>query len=108
MFDGQRVLGPARDIQEMRNAIAAYEALSRWNPTDRVHLLDAHGLLMAGLIDSSASEQWRSIWLRSSKKNTHSAMALPVSATGRFFSLTPWHSSPKTIWSSSALSGSRN
>jgi Fic family protein len=52
LFDGQRVIGPARDIQEVRNAIAAYEALARWNPTDRAHLLEAHGLLMAGLIDA--------------------------------------------------------
>jgi Fic family protein len=52
LFDGQRVIGPARDIKEVRNAIAAYEALSRWNPTDRVHLLEAHGLMMAGLIDA--------------------------------------------------------
>jgi Fic family protein len=52
LFDGQRVIGPARDIQEVRNAIAAYEALARWNPTDRSHLLEAHGLLMAGLIDA--------------------------------------------------------
>jgi hypothetical protein len=27
LFDGQRVLGPARDIQEVRNAIAAHDAL---------------------------------------------------------------------------------
>ena len=27
MFDGQRVIGPARDIQEVRNAITAYDAL---------------------------------------------------------------------------------
>lgn len=52
LFDGKRVVGPARDIQEVRNAIAAYEALARWNPTDRAHLLEAHGLLMAGLIDA--------------------------------------------------------
>jgi Fic family protein len=52
LFDGQRVIGPARDIQEVRNAIAAYEALARWNPTVRAHLLEAHGLLMAGLIDT--------------------------------------------------------
>lgn len=52
LFDGQRVIGPARDIQEVRNAIAAYEALSRWNPSNRAHLLEAHGLLMAGLVDA--------------------------------------------------------
>jgi len=52
LFDGQRVLGPARDIQEVRNAIAAYDALPRWNPVNPQHLLEAHGLLMAGLIDA--------------------------------------------------------
>jgi Fic family protein len=46
------VLGPARDIQEVRNAIAAYDALPRWDPANREHLLAAQGLLMAGLIDA--------------------------------------------------------
>lgn len=52
LFDGKRVVGPARDIQEVRNAITAYEALHRWDPTSKDHLLEAHGLLMAGLIDA--------------------------------------------------------
>jgi len=52
LFDGQRVLGPARDIQEVRNAIAAYDALPRWDPANPDHLLEAHGLLLAGLIDA--------------------------------------------------------
>jgi Fic family protein len=52
LFDGQRVIGPARDIQEVRNAIAAYDALPRWDPANPEHLLAAHGLLMAGLIDA--------------------------------------------------------
>ena len=52
LFDGQRVIGPARDIQEVRNAIAAYDALPRWDPANHEHLLAAHGLLMAGLIDA--------------------------------------------------------
>ena len=51
LFDGQRVIGPARDIQEVRNAITAYDALPRWDPSNPQHLLEAHGLLMAGLID---------------------------------------------------------
>jgi len=52
LFDGQRVIGPARDIQEVRNAITAYDALPRWDPSNSQHLLEAHGLLMAGLIDA--------------------------------------------------------
>jgi Fic family protein len=51
LFDGQRVIGPARDIQEVRNAIAAYDALPRWDLSNPQHLLEAHGLLMAGLVD---------------------------------------------------------
>ena len=52
ILDGKPVLGPPREIQEVRNAIAAYEALPRWSPSDRGHLLEAHGLLMAGLIEA--------------------------------------------------------
>jgi len=52
LFDGKRVIGPARDIQEVLNAIAAYDALPRWNPANPDHLLAAHGLLMVGLIDA--------------------------------------------------------
>ena len=100
LFDGQRVIGPARDIQEVRNAIAAYEALPRWDPSFR------HAAWQN--VYSSVSEQWRSIWLRSSKRGAYSAMAHPVPGIGRFFRLIPWPASPKTIWSSSALSGSRN
>jgi Fic family protein len=52
LFDGQRVLGPARDIQEVRNAISAYDALPRFDPSNPQHLLEAHGLLQAGLIEA--------------------------------------------------------
>ncbi|NDC36113.1 MAG: Fic family protein [Synechococcaceae bacterium WB9_2_112] len=51
IVDGKPVIGPPRDIQEVRNAISAYEALPRWTPSQREHLLEAHDLLMAGLID---------------------------------------------------------
>ncbi|MDM7954376.1 MAG: Fic family protein [Cyanobium sp. CZS 25K] len=39
LFDGKRVMGPARDIQEVCNAITAYEALPRWSPSNGQHLL---------------------------------------------------------------------
>lgn len=51
ILEGKPVIGPSRDIQEVRNAIIAYEALPRWDPDDRRHLREAHGLLMAGLIE---------------------------------------------------------
>lgn len=48
---GQRVLGLPREIQEVRNAFAAYEAMPDWLPGNRPNLLRAHELLMNGLID---------------------------------------------------------
>ncbi|WP_248743358.1 MULTISPECIES: Fic family protein [unclassified Pseudomonas] len=48
---GQRVLGLPREIQEVRNAFAAYECLTDWKPGNRSDLLRAHELLMHGLID---------------------------------------------------------
>ncbi len=51
VIDGKRVLGLPREIQEVRNAFAAYESLERWHPTSTKDLLEAHGILMHGLVD---------------------------------------------------------
>ena len=51
VIQGRRVLGSPREIQEVRNAFAAYEALPHWSPTEMDDLLAAHRLLMAGLVD---------------------------------------------------------
>jgi len=51
IMDGKRVLAPAKDIQEVRNAILAYEQLPHWNCHRLADLLAAHRLLMSGLVD---------------------------------------------------------
>jgi Fic family protein len=50
---GKRVLGQPREIQEVRNAFAAYEELANWAADSRSDLLAAHGVLMAGLADEA-------------------------------------------------------
>jgi len=50
---GKRVLGLPREIQEVRNAFAAYEKLNRWQPSSVDDLLAAHGDLMTGLLDGA-------------------------------------------------------
>ncbi|SUB81834.1 Protein involved in cell division [Pragia fontium] len=57
IMDGKQVLGPARDIQEVRNAILAYEQLPHWRSNNVEHFLAAHKLLMQGLVDYSG--HWR-------------------------------------------------
>ena len=51
VLDGKSVFGPPREIQEVRNAFAAYEKLEQWSPYNEQHLLEAHRLLMLGLMD---------------------------------------------------------
>jgi Fic family protein len=51
IIEGKRVLGDPREIQEVRNAFAAYDAMPQWSPTSLEDLLTAHRLLMSTLID---------------------------------------------------------
>lgn len=53
LLDGKRVLGLPREIQEVRNAFATYEAMTGWRPESQADLLKAHALLMQGLIDDA-------------------------------------------------------
>ncbi|MEH8222469.1 Fic family protein [Aeromonas veronii] len=58
VIEGKTVLGLPREIQEVRNAFAAYEAMPEWDPASADDLLLAHGLLMRGLCDDAG--HWRS------------------------------------------------
>jgi Fic family protein len=67
ILDGKRVLAPPRQIQEVRNAIKAYDRLlpileplhpdrkavqPPWRAESEADLLEAHATLMAGLLDA--------------------------------------------------------
>ena len=52
VIDGRHVLGHPREIHEVRNAFAAYEAMEGWDPVSEAYLLEAHRALMAGLVDA--------------------------------------------------------
>jgi Fic family protein len=53
LLDGKRVIAPPREIQEARNALTAYERMPAWNPGREHDLLEAHRLLMLGLVDGA-------------------------------------------------------
>lgn len=55
---GKRILAPPRDVQEVRNAFAAYEAMPGWRLGSTADLRRAHALLMDGLLDTPG--RWRS------------------------------------------------
>jgi Fic family protein len=50
LLEGRRVLGPAREILEVKNAIAAYELAPRLRVGSRADLLKAHAVMLRGLL----------------------------------------------------------
>ena len=52
ILDGKPVVAPLRDVQEARNAIRAYDGYERWDPASEADLLNAHEILMTGLVDA--------------------------------------------------------
>ncbi|MFA5531712.1 MAG: Fic family protein [Thiohalomonadaceae bacterium] len=55
VLNGKPVVAPPREIQEVRNAIAAYDRLEQWQPDSEADLLAAHRHLMQGLIDEAGT-----------------------------------------------------
>jgi Fic family protein len=53
ILDGKRVIAPPREVQEVKNALAAYDYFDTWKPETEKDLLEAHRILMSGLIDEA-------------------------------------------------------
>lgn len=51
ILDNKRVIGPSKDIKEVQNAIQAYDNLSNFDAFSKESYLEAHSLLMSGLVD---------------------------------------------------------
>lgn len=77
VLEGKRVLGLPREIQEVRNAFAAYEAMPGWRPASRADLLSAHGLLLQGLIDDAGQFRRGGVGIYRGERLLH--MAPPAS-----------------------------
>ncbi|HEY6611754.1 MAG TPA: Fic family protein [Pseudomonas sp.] len=77
VLEGKRVLGLPREIQEVRNAFSAYEAMPGWRPASRADLLTAHGLLLQGLIDDAGQFRRGGVGIYRGERLLH--MAPPAS-----------------------------
>lgn len=55
ILNGKRVIGPPNEIQEVKNAIKAYEMLGSINPYDINDLLKAHNMMTDGLMEESGT-----------------------------------------------------
>ena len=73
VLSGKRVLGLPREIQEVRNAFAAYERLDGWDPTSEKDLMEAHGIMLAGLVDEPGAFRSKGVGIFRGKHVVHMA-----------------------------------
>jgi len=59
ILEGKRVMAPPHEILEVKNAIKAYGQLSGWNPLKENNLLEAHAVLMEGLLEDAGAYRKR-------------------------------------------------
>ena len=73
VLDGKTVLGSPREIQEVKNALAAYETMHRWQPHRLDDLLAAQGILMGGLVDNAGRFRRGGVGVMAGEKVVHLA-----------------------------------
>ncbi|MFK7786116.1 MAG: Fic family protein [Crocinitomicaceae bacterium] len=73
LLEDKRVIGPAKDVSEVLNAIKAYEHLHNFAPSSKQSFLDAHKMLMSGLIGSAGEYRTGGVGIVAGDKVTHMA-----------------------------------
>ena len=57
ILEGKRVIAPPHEVQEVKNALAAYDRFDSWKPEAGKDLLEAHRMLMSGLIEMTIPDK---------------------------------------------------
>ena len=73
VISGKRILGQPREIQEVKNAFAAYEELPNYSPYSIDDMLSAHKLLMTALVDESGKFRSGSVGIQRGDQMVHVA-----------------------------------
>lgn len=73
ILDGKPVIAPINEVQEIRNAIKAYELLETLNPNSLDDLLKAHLTMEAGLIDDAGHFRSGGVGVASGEEIIHYA-----------------------------------
>ena len=73
VLDGKRVVGERREILEITNALAAYDAARGADPAKEPALLGAHRTLMNGLVEDAGRYRQRSVGVLQGTKVAHVA-----------------------------------
>ncbi len=73
IIDNKRVLGPKKDIVEVLNAMEVYEKVREFKPDSLDSFLEAHAILMEGLVEQTGQLRTKSVGIFKGTKVTHLA-----------------------------------
>lgn len=73
IIENKKVLGPAKDIQEVANTIEVYNQLNKFNPFSEKSFLLAHRILMSGLIKNAGKYRSAGVGIAKGSHITHLA-----------------------------------
>jgi Fic family protein len=73
IIDGKQVIAPLREIQEVRNAVKAYELFTTWDAASENDILKAHEILTAGLLDAPGNYRRKGVGVMGGNTIIHMA-----------------------------------
>lgn len=73
IIDGKHVFGTPREILEVQNAFAVYEKMPTWKATSFENLLEAHKVMMHGLIPDAGALRSQGVGIFKGGKMVHLA-----------------------------------
>jgi len=73
LLEGEKVIGPQKDIREVRNAIEVYENISQFNADSVDSFLAAHSLLMNGLVSDAGKFRKKGVGIVAGEQVAHLA-----------------------------------
>jgi Fic family protein len=73
ILENKRVIGPKKDVEEVINALKVYNSLGNLNPYSSKSFLDAHKILMKGLVNEAGIFRKQSVGIVQGEKLAHLA-----------------------------------
>ena len=73
LLDGKRIIAPPKEVLEVQNALKAYEFLATWQSYHEQDLLEAHRILMAGLLKNAGQYRHGNVGVMSGDAVVHMA-----------------------------------
>lgn len=73
IIENKRVLAPEKDILEVQNAMNVYDQFEKWKAFTQASFMDAHAMLMRGLIEKPGKLRTTSVGIAKGSSVTHVA-----------------------------------